>query len=152
MRVRLARASDVDDVVAMARHNAETVPHRTFNETRTRATFADYLRTAFPVFFIAEASTGETCGMLVASATPHRAFDGLYTSQEVLYVKPAWRGSRAAVYLMREMDRWSRILGATEIIGGADNEADTERTARFLARLGFKRVGIAMRKELPHGQ
>lgn len=146
MHVRLARIEDLDEIVAMARVNAETRPTLRFNEVRCRATFVDYLRESSPTFFVAE-HDGRLYGFLVADYHVHRAFDGIFTVQEVLFVKPEKRGTRAAALLMNELVAWSRHLGANEIIGGVDNETNCERTAHFLERFGFKRVGFAMRRE-----
>jgi GNAT superfamily N-acetyltransferase len=63
-----------------------------------------------------------------------------------LFVKPEKRGTRAATLLTRQLIEWAEIIGAQEIVGGNDNEFNSERTARFLEHFGFRRVGIAMRR------
>lgn len=147
MKVRYAEVRDLDEIVEMARANAETRPNLTFNEMRTRATFVDYMEKASPTFFVAE-HEGQLFGFLVANFYPYSAFDGLFTTQEVVYVKPEKRGTRAATLLMKELISWSEMLGAKEIIGGVDNEANIDRTAKFLGHFGFKKVGYAMRREM----
>lgn len=147
MFVRLAMPYDEDEIVAMARVNAATRPNLTFNEGRTRATFRQYLETSKPTFWVVERNR-EVLGFLCADYGEHIAFDGLYTVQEVLFVKPEKRGTRAATLLMRELISWSEMLGANEIVGGNDNSFHSERTAKFLSRFGFERVGYAMRKAL----
>jgi L-amino acid N-acyltransferase YncA len=147
MKVRFAETRDMEALVDMTRRAAENRPHLTYNETRARATFADYMLTARPALWVAE-SNGEIYGLLMADFYVYRCFDGLFTTQDVLYVKPEKRGTRAAALLMRELISWSKELGAREIIGGNDNEFDSDRTAKFLSRFGFRKVGHAMQLEL----
>ena len=147
MQVRLALEHEEDLIVEMARINMQTRSDLTFNEARCRETFRDYIRSASPTIWVAEDGAG-VVGMLVADFYLHRAANGLFTTQEVLFVKPERRGGRAAALLMKQLIDWSRELGANEIIGGNDNDFNSEQTARFLGKFGFSRVGYAMRKVL----
>lgn len=147
MRIRLALASDAEAIVEMARVNMKTRPTLTFSEARCRQTIQDYLKLASPTIFVAEDKSG-VIGMLVCDFYEYRAAAGLWTSQEVLFVMPDKRGLRAAALLMRELIAWSEMLGAKEIVGGNDNEFNSDRTAQFLERFGFKRVGHSMRREM----
>lgn len=148
VHVRLALESDADAIVAMARTNMEqTRPTLTFNEDRCRKTIRGYLDHASPTIFIAE-SNGEAVGMLVCDFLEHRAANGHVAIQEVLFVRPDKRGTRAAALLMKELVAWAGEIGANEIVGGNDNEFNSEQTARFLERFGFKRVGFAMRRAM----
>lgn len=148
IRVRLALAEDEDAIVAMARTNMEqTRSTLTFNEARCRQTVRNYLAFANPTIFVADAD-GDVIGFLVCNFYEYHAADGLYTAQEVLFVRPDKRGTRAAALLMKELIAWSKTLRALEIVGGNDNEFNSERTARFLEHFGFKRVGFTMRREI----
>lgn len=148
VHVRLALESDLAVGVELAQAVAtETRPDRTFNEERLRKTFDSYLRRASPTIWVAE-HEDEIVGFLVAEFYEHRAFDGLFTTQEVMFVKPGYRGTRAAALLICQLIDWSRMLGATEILGGNDNAFQSDRTARFLEKFGFRRVGYAMRREV----
>lgn len=147
MYVRLAVKRDFDAIVAMARENASTVPYLTLNEDRVRATLQRYLDTANPTFWVVD-DRRDLVGFLQAYWWGYDAFDGFFTVQQVLYVRPDKRGSRASVLLMKQLVAWSERLGAKEIIGGNDNEFNSERTAKFLEHFGFRRVGFAMKKAL----
>lgn len=147
MQVRLALEHEEDLIVEMARINMQTRPTLTFSEARCRETFRSYIRDASPTIWVAEDKSG-VVGMLVADFYLHRAANGLFTTQEVLFVKPERRGGRAAALLMKQLIDWSLELGANEIVGGNDNEFNSEQTARFLGKFGFQRVGHAMRKVL----
>lgn len=125
----------------------ETRPDLGFDEDVARETYRNYLQHASPTIFVAE-KCGEIVGYLIAEMYSYRVSTGLFTTQEVLFVKPAHRGTRAAAMLMKQLIVWSRELGAKEIIGGNDNSFRSDRTARFLEHFGFERVGIAMRRVL----
>lgn len=146
MLVRLALEEDTEAIVELARQNCEiSTPYLTFSPDKVRQTCRSYLDTAHPTIFVAE-SRGRVIGMLVATISEYRQAEGLYTTQEVLYVDRAHHGTRAAVILMKQLIAWSKMLGAVEITGGNDNDFKSERTARFLEHFGFKRVGFFMRR------
>lgn len=144
MFVRLADRPDLDTIVAMGANNvAETMPGEDYDPAIVRETFAKYLRTANPTFWVVE-DQRRVIGFLEAYMGTYDYRAGLYTVQKVLYVTPAKRGTRAAVLLIRELIRWSKMLGADRIVGGNDNSFRSERTAKFLSHFGFEQVGYAM--------
>ena len=148
MFARLALDEDFDAIVEMARLNIEeTRPGMAWNEERCRATLRSYIDRASPTFFVVE-DKRQVIAFLMASFYEYRAASGLFTTQEVIFVRPDKRGTRAAVILMKHFIAWSERLGAKEIMGGNDNEFNSERTARFLEHFGFKRVGFAMRRTI----
>lgn len=148
MYVRLMLIDDVEDVVDMARANVEeTRPDLTFDEERMCLTIANYFNRADPTIFVCE-EKGRVIGMLICNFYEYRAMAGRFATQEVIYVRSERRGTRAAVLLMKELIAWSQRLGAKEIIGGNDNDFQSDRTARFLEHFGFVRVGYALKRVL----
>ena len=147
-QVRLAVPADYQAVRDMAVMNwQESCPDREWSEDRMRATFQD----EGAIIFVVE-QAGEPVGFVLTSVFEYRAFVGLFTVQEVLFVKPEKRGTRAAALLMKKLIEWSRdVVGAKEILGGNDNDVHSEQTARFLSRFGFQSCGYAMRLDL-HGR
>ena len=146
MRVRLALEKEADAVVEMTRAAmAEARPWLAFDEAKARESFERYLDTAEPTIFVAE-QAGQLVGFASASIMEYRAAGGLFVVHEVLFVRPEHRGSRAAALLVHHLLAWSRSLGATEIVSGNDSDIKSEKVERFLGRLGFKRVGYAMRQ------
>lgn len=145
MFVRLAMPYDMDAVVDMARANIEeTRPDMHFDRFKAEATFLQYLDTASPTVWVVEHER-RAIAFLLADMYEYRAATGLFTIQEVLFVDRDHRGSRAALLLMRELIAWSKRLGASEIIGGNDNNFNSDRTAKFLGHFGFEKVGYSMR-------
>jgi GNAT superfamily N-acetyltransferase len=147
MLVRLALEEDVDDYVELTRAAvAESVRNVGFNPDKVRETFSAYINSANPTIFVAERTGRELVGFLNASISGYDFADGIYTTQEVVFVRPDFRGTRAAVLLVDELVRWSEALGALEITGGNDNGLFTESTARLLESRGFERVGTFLRR------
>lgn len=149
MFVRLAMIEDAERIVEMARANRDETmpPDEPFDPDLVRETFARYLATANPTFFVVERQR-RVVGFLQAVIGTYDYRTGFYTTQRVIYVEPANRGTRAAVLLMKELLAWSKRLGAAEILGGVDNGFRADRTRDFLAHFGFEVVGYAMRKRL----
>lgn len=148
MYVRLALEEDFPAIVEMARLNIEeTRPDLGFDEYLAWKTCYEYLDTAEPTIFVCE-DKGQVVGLTLSSINAYRASAGLFTTQEVLFVRPEKRGTRAAVLLMKNLIDWSKQLGAKEIIGGNDNEFNSDRTAAFLEHFSFRRVGYAMKRVL----
>ena len=151
MFVRLAIEADFPAIVEMAQLNmAETRPELKFDEKRAWETCRAYLDTAEPTIFVVE-DKREVIGLLLASIGGYRAASGHVTVQEVLFVRPEKRGTRAATLMMKHLISWSAQIGAKEIIGGNDNGFQSERTAKFLGHFGFKSVGFAMKRIVADG-
>lgn len=144
MFVRLALRSDTDAIVEMARINASHIrrPH-TFVADKVRGVVDDYIATANPTLWVCE-ERRECVGFAKGVISEYDYCDGIYTTLQVIFVRPEKRGSRAALLLLREFLAWSDRLGAVENTAGSDNEFQTERTARFLGKFGFRRVGTVL--------
>ncbi len=146
MFVRLAIEKDREVYVELARQAvAESACHVGFSDQKVRDTFQRYLSMAAPTIFVVE-SHRDIIGFLNATMSTYDFADGFYTTQEVMFVRPDKRGSRAAVLLVDEFVRWSDRLGALENTGGNDNGLFSESTARLLEHSGFQRVGIFMKR------
>jgi hypothetical protein len=148
MFVRLALDTDEDAVVELTRMNvAETMSHHAeiFDDRRVREVFRNYLLRASPTVYVVE----ERRQVIAFGKFTLSQFDyaySLFTTLDVIYVRPDKRGTRAAVLLAKEFDRWSDRLGAIESTGGNDNDFKSERTASFLEHFGWQRVGFFMRR------
>lgn len=145
MYVRLAMPYEVEAIVEMARDNMKTRPDLDFDEARVRLTCYRYLAEANPTIYVVDENKLPIAFLLVTVAR-NRFAAGHYMTQDVLYVRPDKRGTRAAALLMEHMLREAERLQVTEIVGGNDNSFNSERTARFLEHFGFERVGFSMRR------
>lgn len=146
MFVRLATETDLEEYVELTRIGAaESHRHLGFNPDKIRATFRSYLEGAHPTIFVVD-HRREVVGFLNATINEYNFTDGIFTTLEILFVRPDKRGTRAAVLLVNEFLRWSDQLGARENTGGTDNGLYTEKTVRFLERCGFEKMGFFMRR------
>lgn len=144
---RLIMPEDVDAVLDLAEMQVrETLPHLHFDREVARETLEMSLARAEPTFFVAE-DNREVVGYVMCLLQGYAFTTGIFTVQEVLYVRPDKRGTRAAVHLVKEFVRWSKIVGAREMILGISNKFQPDRTARFYEKLtGAERVGVYLKK------
>lgn len=146
MLVRLARLPDARDVIDMAAENARaTRPDVPFDEDKAIGTFFQYMANGNPTIHVVE-HDGQTLGFLMTRLMGYSFNYGQFLGQEVLYVRPGKRGTRAAAALMKHLIQEAERLGALEIVGGNDNSFNSERTARFFEHFGFERVGFSLRR------
>lgn len=146
MLTRLALENEEDKVVELARaHYAELQPEAEFDEERARRTFELYLCAAHPTIFVVEHKR-EIVGFLIATIHDYAAKDGHFTRQEVIYVRPDKRGTRAAAKLIEHFYSWSDTIGASECFTGLAVNDKLERNIRFMERFGFEHVGVTLRR------
>jgi L-amino acid N-acyltransferase YncA len=111
-------------------------------------TISAYFASADPTFFVVEGPGRHLIGFMMATIGGYSFASGIYTTQQVMYVKPENRGSRAATLLIQNLIDWSRLVGAREITGGNNNGLYTAQTERLLTKHGFQPVGTFMRREV----
>jgi L-amino acid N-acyltransferase YncA len=151
MFVRLGMEEDIEDVVEMARLNVEeTRSEHGFSADRVREVYNRYIENGNPVVYIAEHQR-KAVGFLLASVCRFQFADGHFGVQEVLFVRPEFRGTRAAVLLMKHLIAEAERQGLKELVGGNDNGFNSDRTRKFLEHFGFETVGYSMRRML-HGR
>lgn len=125
---------------------AETLPHIPFDEPTALQTWRNYLTSASPTFFVCEDEDRRLVGLLMALVQPYAFATGFFIGQEVLYVVPEKRGTRAAARLIKAFSDWSDRLGPRETYTGIANGFKVERTSRFLQHFGFTPVGATLRR------
>lgn len=152
MFARLRLPEDEDDVIDLARRQvAETLPHHVFDEAVARQTFQNAIRTANPTVFVVEENR-RPIAFLMALINGYAFTTGFFTSQEVIYVRPDRRGTRAAALLVEIFNDWSEQLGAKEVFAGVANGRKPEKATRFFQHFGFEPVGAYLRRILADGE
>lgn len=147
MFTRLAMPEDKEQFLDLAQMQVEeTLPHLNFVRELAEETFDQSVNHADPTIFVVE-ERGELFGYLLAFMESYSFTTGTFVVQEVLYVRPDKRGTRAAVRLIKEFVRWGEIVGAREWIFGISNKFQPDRTARLFEKLtGAERVGVYLKK------
>ena len=144
---RLAMPYDKEAVLDLVEMDvAETLPHLDFRRDLAAETFDQSVNHADPTTFVAE-EDGEIIGFLVGLLEGYAFTSGIFVVQEVLYVRPDKRGTRAAAALLKEFLAWGETVGARECIFGISNGMHPERTAKFMQHVtGAEPVGIYLKK------
>ena len=146
MRARLAMPKDRKAVLGLAKMQVEeTLPHLDFHAGIAGATFDESVTMGHPTMFVAEAN-GKVIGYSMCMLEGYAFTTGTFVVQEVIYVRPDKRGTRAAAALLKQFIQWGHDVGAREWIMGISNAFQPERTARFMEHFGAERVGIYLKK------
>jgi len=149
MFVRLALEEDIDAIVEMGRAYAEEAAKLfqgvEFDEYHARETFYRYLDKADPTIFVVEKDR-QIVGFMAASFSQFMFSSGVFTTADLIYVKPENRGSRAAFLLVKEFDAWSDTLKAKMSFGGNSNALYTEKVTRLYESQGYRVSGASMVK------
>lgn len=149
MFCRLAMPQDEAAVLALAKMQVEeTLPHLDYDPEVTRQTFRESVTRADPTILVVE-DKREVIGYLMALMRPYAFTRGVFAAQEVIYVRPCNRGSRAAALLIKGFLIWAEKINAREVYMGIANGYHPDRTARLFGHFGFELVGHHLRK-VPH--
>jgi len=151
MFARLAIEADAPALIDMAADAVLTHYGDVADRGMLREAFDRYLEFADPTVFVCEANR-TVAGFAAFQICAYTHKSGIYTSQRALCVSPGYRGSRAAVLLMREFVCWSTGIGALEIHGGTSVNFRTKKMASFLKRFGFQECGIVAKRNLGLGR
>ncbi len=143
--IRLAMPWDMAEVVELARLQVEeTHTHLDFRPDLVEDTFRSAIKKGDPALWVAEDKSG-LIGFLWARIYEYAFSSGIFVSQEVLFVRPDKRGTRAAVKLIDEYKSWGDTVGAREILFGISNGRQPDRVAKLFQRKGAELVGHHLR-------
>lgn len=84
---------------------------------------------------------GALAGMMTGLASHYLFSPEPVAQHDVLYVRPQFRGSRAARLLIRGFIDWAREMGAARVILAVHTGITPEKTGRFYRLLGFTHMG-----------
>lgn len=85
-------------------------------------------------------------GIMVGSVAPYLCGPEFYACDLILYVKPEKRGTRAAITLVKEFEKWATDLGVAEVMLGTSTGIAAEKTACLYQRLGYSPVSKGFSK------
>lgn len=74
--------------------------------------------------------------------------DSLMAFDYCLFVKPQYRGGRAAYLLIKSFIEWAKEAGATWVQCGTATQVNTERTISFYKKFGFEHTGSFLEMKL----
>jgi GNAT superfamily N-acetyltransferase len=91
----------------------------------------------------------EECGVIgfLAMGVMPMIFCSATTADDLaFFVHPEWRGTTAAIRLIRTMEAWAKAKGALQIRMGLTTGTNTNQAQRFLERFAYKLEGRVMVK------
>jgi GNAT superfamily N-acetyltransferase len=142
---RLLVEADRERIVELARqHQQESAPHLKFDLDRMAATIDRALAGRNLTIFVAE-EDDTVIGYLAAVKAPYAACSGYYAEQQLFYVEPRKRGSRAAAKLFAGFVRWAELQQAEEIFASIWRRKGGDR---WIRRFGFEPAGQQMRRRV----
>lgn len=144
--VELITDEHIADVVAMSRvFFAEYNAPITYDKQEVINTCTvikkDMERDTVNIFLIYREE--EPVGFILVSISGYMFSKQRCASQDLLFVRPAYRGTKAFLMLLRAYEEWARLRACVEIWAGS---IDNEAFANVLPRIGYPRVGSYHRK------
>lgn len=101
------------------------------------------------LFLLSVNSKGEAVGLLWAlclAAIPWSP-DKIALDQ-IVYVKPEYRGTKHALGLIRYYEKWAEEVGAAELRLSIASGVHEEKTGKLYSKLGYSHLGSQYRRKL----
>lgn len=142
----LLTTEHVNDIVAMGKvFVAENGAHLNYDEEEVRATcdlvLNDMDREHFNIFLVYK--DHEALGFIFASCGKYLFNKQRYAQQELLFVRPAYRHTRAFLKLIKSFEEWARLRSSVEIWMGS---AHSKTLGNILPKIGYPEVGTYHKK------
>lgn len=134
----------MESVTALARAmHAEAPVYRSyaFDPERVRGLCLNCLNVPEWVCFVAEGDDGSVIGFTAGVLVPTIFGPDTFVEDVGFYVHPAWRGTSAAVRMVRMLEGWAQIMGASALRIGVTTGTNPGPTGRFLSRFGYDLTG-----------
>lgn len=139
--IRQATGSDLEALVTLCREAWEVSPYKgvPFNERRTRNSMK--MRLMVPNCYVGVVENNGIQGLIVGGIVPLSWAYGDLASDEILYIRPQYRGHGVA--LIRGFIDWAKGFASVKAImpGVSFGGDEGERSERLYERLGFQRIG-----------
>ena len=90
----------------------------------------------------------EIIGMFTAQLNRYAFSQEFFAQHDIFYVHPDWRGTRAALLLVKAFESWAQECGLTRALLSVHSGLFPERTGRFYKKLGYRPMGGNFMKEL----
>lgn len=146
MKIETAGKEHVADLIALGRTMlAESaLTHLPLDEDRARRTFTGAIEDDKGTYclLLARSSTGVPAGWLFGTITRPWFTQAPVAHDHAFFVAPEFRGSSAAVKLLRVFRRWAERRGATALNISQRVGVQMERFEAFMLHQGFESRGM----------
>lgn len=148
VKVRRLTEADRDQVLRMGRALVDESPNfrgKGFEEAKASAIISHAAKGQGCVGFVA-VEGDEIIGMVIMLVVEQLFSYHKYATDIVLYVKPERRLGRAALLLMREVERWAKEENIPEVTFGVGTGIHLDKTVHMYEKLGYKVTGTSLTK------
>lgn len=149
MIVRPATLDDLPDLLEIARQFIQEAPNyssRELDEQALTENLSQVIQGAGTVFVAVQ--DHEITGGIVCLTTKDWFNNQVIAFEQVFYVKPAYRSTRAALYLIDTFITWAKHMNAGRIQCGTTTGINTQGCIRLYNHFGFKEHGTLLDMEL----
>ncbi|MEA1933717.1 MAG: GNAT family N-acetyltransferase [Thermodesulfobacteriota bacterium] len=143
MLIRPARNNDVDEIIEMGSrmHKDSNYAFLPYDHEKVRHLACYMINDPNTQCALVAEERGLLIGMFAGYITDYYFCNSTIASDMILYVEPKYRGSSAAMRLIRTFRDWAIQKGVSEICLGTSTGVSPERTGNFYQKLGFVFVG-----------
>lgn len=140
--LREASKADAQHFVTLGKEmHQEGVYHfLPFNENKIHKVALDHIRGKNACAFLVFNDT-DYIGMHLGSLTPYFFSDALLAAGLVTYVRPQFRGGRAAFLMIRKFIDWGKQKQAHEVYIGVSMGVNLDASHKFFQHFGFHYFG-----------
>lgn len=148
MLVRHPRIEDWPQVVRLAAdmHMETEFRRYRFSIEKVEQLYAVLLKDQENFFAVVAEHEGELCGFMAGFLCEHFFSADKYASEMLFYVSPKWRGSSAALRMVRAFEAWAMERPVLDIMTGISSGVGVDRTSNFYEKLGYDRKIPTFRK------
>ena len=149
MELRPATLRDVPDLVKLGQSFIQEAPNyqsRPFDADALRQNLEDIVNGQGSIFVVEDQD--EIAGGIVCLTSKDWFNNDVIAFEQVFYIKPAYRTSRASFLLLDAFIAWSKHMGASRIQCGTTTGINTRGCIRLYEHLGFTQYGIVLDLEL----
>lgn len=143
MEIRCLEYADIPETVELARKFVEESAFSRFQFSHEKMAANLSLAVTHPhiAFCHVVEHEGRLVGALVGYISEFFFGPDLIASDSGWFVLPEYRGSRSAVKLLKNFEKWAKANGAKEVAMGVSTDVSPEKTGALLQKLGYKHVG-----------
>lgn len=149
MLVRTAKLPDVPALVALGKSFIQEAPNyssRDFDADALLRNLEGVISGQGAVFVVE--SDQKIIGGIVCLTTKDWFNNDVIAFEQVFYVQPEYRASRAPLFLIDAFVNWAKHMGASRIQCGTTTGINTKGCLRLYERFGFREYGTLLDMEL----
>lgn len=148
MEIRCLEYADIPETVDLARRFVEESAFSRFDFSHEKMAANLSLAITHPnrAFCHVVEHDGKLVGALVGYISEFFFGRDLIASDSGWFILPEYRGSRSAIRLLKNFEKWAKANGAAEVAMGISTDVAPEKTGALLQKLGYRPVGGNFKK------